>query len=198
MSELIHISIDTETLGVREGAVLLSIGAVAFKFSSIEQNEYQRLVSSGFYAKLDVQSQIKQHGRTVEQDTVNWWEKQDEKARRVLKPSVNDVSLLVALSRLNEWISNSGYDFKNSFVWARGSSFDFPKLESAYAQTNLAPAFNTWKIRDSKTFYDVLQGTNTGAPESRTMPEGFIKHNALHDAALDSWSMVELFKRSIS
>jgi hypothetical protein len=54
---------------------------------------------------------------------------------------------------------------------------------------------NTWKIRDVRTYIDVLTGSTTGIYELKSgTPKGFVKHNSLHDTALDIVRMKEIYK----
>lgn len=194
MAELTHITIDIETLGFASDTVVLSIGAAAFTFDATRPNVYDDYVLNGFYAKLDASEQIGKYSRTMDDDTINWWKTQPEEARKVTRPSSEDLPMREALLRLNAWINASGYDYKNSFAWSRGTYFDYPKLEHMYKQVGLEPGYNGWKIRDTKTYFDVLQGTSHGLYNKKVLPKGFIHHDALHDAAVDAYRMVELFR----
>lgn len=195
MSALQHIMLDTETLGTREGAVVLSVGAVAFSLLENQPNDYNDLVLNGFYVKFSVQDQVKNYGRRIDDDTLNWWKSQGEEAQKVLKPSQHDASMVDGLNSFNDWIKQlPGYKYKTSYVWSRGTYFDFPKLESMYDQAGIKPGYNGWKIRDVRTYIDVLTGDDWGRYDPRGgVPAEFIPHHALHDAAMDSYRMVEIF-----
>lgn len=195
MSELQHIILDTETLGTRENAVVLSIGAVAFSLIPNQPNNYEDYILQGFYTKFSVKDQIKNYGRKIEEGTVEWWKQQSSEAQMVLKPSEDDYEMLAGLSRLNEWIKQlPGYKWNTSYVWSRGTYFDFPKLESMYEQAGLKCGYNSWKIRDVRTMIDVLTGDTWGKYNPRGGdPAGFVPHHALHDAAMDAYRMVEIF-----
>ena len=60
------VMIDIETLGTRETSVILSIGAYT-KVDGIEKS---------FYVSISQDSQFR-FDRTVDRDTVSWWDKQD-------------------------------------------------------------------------------------------------------------------------
>lgn len=194
MTELKHIIIDIETLGFASDCVVLSLGATVFTFETDRPNDYNQYVLDGFYAKFDAREQVTKYGRSMDDDTIEWWRKQPEDARTVTKPSPDDVSLLDGMDQLNSWIRASGYDWRNSFVWSRGTYFDFPKLEHIYNQIGVKPAYNGWKIRDTKTYCDVLTGGNSGLYHPKVTPAEFVHHHALHDAALDAYRCVELFQ----
>lgn len=193
MTELKHLILDIETLGVGDDCVILSLGATVFPFDNTIPNDYAKYVLDGFYCKFDAMEQIQTYRRTMDDGTIAWWKTQPEEARSVTRPSKDDVSLMDGMMDFNAWITRSGYSFKESFVWARGSYFDFPKLEHVYRQLDLAPGYNGWKIRDTKTYCDVLTGGTTGVYRPDVTPKEFVKHHALHDAALDAYRLVELF-----
>lgn len=193
MSEdLIHIVFDTETLGLYQDAIVLSIGAAVFKFDG-KTPDYDAIVRSGFHVKFNVDEQIRKYGRKTTESTLEWWKTASPEARAILKPTPQDMGMLEGLDQLNSWIRDSGYNFKESFVWSRGTYFDFPKMEHMYDQVGIRPAYNGWKIRDTRTFIDTLLGTNRGQYEPRNKPASFVMHDALHDAAMDAYRLQDLF-----
>jgi len=194
MTELKHLIIDLETLGLASDCVVLSLGATVFTFETDRPNDYGQYVLDGFYVKFDARDQVARWKRTMDDDTIEWWRGQPEDARAVTRPSPVDVPLLEGMDQFNTWIRQSGYNWKDSFVWSRGTYFDFPKLEHIYKQIGIKPGYNGWKIRDTKTYCDVLTGGNSGVYRPKTTPTEFIKHHALHDAALDAYRLVELFQ----
>lgn len=189
-----HLSIDTETLGLRENTVVLSIGVAAFQLVPGGKNDYDKYIRDGFHVKFSIKDQLVNYKRTTCQSTVDWWKSQSEEAKKILKPSEQDVDMESGLLMLNDWIKQSGYKWKDSFVWSRGTYFDFPKIEDMYRQTGVKVGFNTWKIRDTRTMIDVLTGSENGQYEPKGgFPRNFLKHDALHDASMDAYRMVEIF-----
>lgn len=189
-----NLIIDLETLGTREGAVVISLGATLFDFEN-GKNDFDSYIENGFHVKFDVKDQVRNYKRGIEDGTLAWWKEQSAEARKILVPSDEDASMLEGLEMFNAWLRASKYDFKNSYVWSRGTYFDFPKVESMYDQLNLKCGFNTWKIRDVRTFIDVLVGVDNGKYEPQNgTPRNFVPHDALHDAAMDAFRMVEIFR----
>lgn len=192
-----HIVFDTETLGIRENAIVLSIGAVAFELEPGTKNDYDRYILDGFHVKFSIKDQLHTWKRSVDEGTVEWWKGQSEEAKKILKPSPNDVTMAEGLTQLNDWIKSiDGYKWNSSYVWSRGTYFDFPKMESMYHQAGVKCGFNTWKIRDVRTYIDILTGVDNGKYEPDRQPENFIAHDALHDAAMDAYRMVEIFNKN--
>ncbi len=197
-NEPYHLSIDTETLGMRENTVVLSIGCAAFQLIPNGENNYEKYVTGGFHVKFDVKEQITRYKRSTDQSTIDWWRQQEPAAQKILKPSEQDVDMESGLMMLNDWIKQSGYRWKDSYVWSRGTYFDFPKLEHMYFQAGVKCGFNTWKIRDTRTYIDILTGVDNGQYEPQGgFPRSFVKHNALHDAAMDAYRMVEIFNLQV-
>lgn len=192
-----NVVFDLESLARDPYAVVLSIGAVVFDPGESPANEetYQRLIETGFHVKFSVEDQITKYKRNVEDETLDWWSKQSQEARAILKPSSEDVDMLTGMLQLNDWLKSCGYDFQDSYCWSRGTYFDFPMFYSMYNQTNVSPGFNGWKIRDTRTMIDCLTGSRRGKYEPENRPNGFIAHDALHDAAMDAYRMIDIFHR---
>lgn len=195
---LIHLCLDIETLGYRENAVVATLSCVPFVFE--ENSSYSDLFLSGFYVKFDVKEQISRYKRAVDPDTVRWWSEQPKEARETsILPHKDDVSMAEGLSKLREFIEKSGYSFNKSYVWSRGNYFDFPKIEHMYWQLEEKPPFNTYKARDTRTYIDILTGSDRGQYELKGgTPEQFVKHHALHDAALDTKRLLEIYHDNLS
>lgn len=196
MSEpLIHLMFDIETLGVRSNSVVLSLACVPFSFEKREC--FLDYVQKGFFVKFDVKEQIKVYNRVFSQDTIDWWKKQDKEVRRnALEQSNSDKPLRVGIIQLCKYINTTGYSFKNSYVFSRGSNFDFHIIEHLIEESvGITKPFNTWKIRDSKTAIDILCGVDNAKYDLQLgqKDEGFITHHSLHDAALEAAKLSEIY-----
>lgn len=192
MSEPINLMFDTETLGTRERAVVTTIACVPFSFDV--PATFDQLVKAGFYLKLDGRQQIRDHKRETDQGTIDWWKKQPQEAREAsILPRADDVSQEEACERLRAFIKRTGYDFKTGWAWSRGAAFDFPKIESLYHDLGQLQPINGFMIRDTRTAIDVLTGSLKGDYELRDgIPKTFMKHHALHDAALEVLKLKEI------
>ncbi len=191
---LTHLIFDTETLGVRENAAIATIACVPFTFGG--NQKYSELVESGFFAKICIKDQIGEWKRKTEPATLEFWSLQSKDAReRSILPSSDDLPTVEALTNLAKFIKSSAYDFKRSYIWCRGIRFDFGKLEAQYEMVGIECPFNSWKARDVRTYIDILTGSDNGSYNLRNgVPPEFVKHHALHDAALDAAKMIEIFQ----
>lgn len=188
--------IDIETLGVRSNAVILSFACAAFNIE--DRDTLKDIIDRSFYAKLDVPLQIK-NGRKVEKSTVEWWSHQSKEARDVLKETSKDLGPIKALNMLNAYIEeHTKYDKKNSYIWSRGNAFDFPIMEDLYRENNIDIPWSVWKIRDVRTMIDVLTGSDDGNFDlGNDMPEKFVQHHAMFDAALDVLKMQKIYRLAL-
>lgn len=190
-----QILLDTQTLAFKPDAAVLTISCVKFDFKN--PVSFAELVKSGFAAKFNVKEQIDHFNRKVNKSTVDWWLEQPENIQMIsIKPSKFDKSMKEGADRLREYIKNSGYDFKDSYVWAKGSHFDFPIIDHIYGQLKENSPYNNFKIRDTRTMIDVLTGSDNGEFVLDSMPKGYTEHNALHDAALEAYKLQYIFSNS--
>lgn len=187
-----HFVFALKTLGILPNSVCLSLGIVPFQFEN--NTNFKELVNSGFYVKLDVKEQIQKYKRTVSDDTMHWWKKQGEDAKKILKPSSRDVCLEEAMENLWEFLLSNNYDPRNSYLWSRGNLFDFGKMESIFHDLGMKEPYNGWKVRDIRTMIDCLCGVTNGKIKPLGPREGIIPNNALHDAANDAMTMIEVFQ----
>lgn len=110
--------VDIETLDTAPTAVILSIGAVAFKDSEIK-GEFATFIS--------VQDSLRL-GRTTSVDTLEWWKNQSQEAAKDLA-TVSDVSLFTAIDQFTDWYSK----LQCTALWGNGVAFDNVILRSAAA-----------------------------------------------------------------
>lgn len=187
-----HLVLDLETLDTTPTSVILSLGCSLFSFEK-EENDFRYYVENGFYVKIDPVSQIKS-GRSTSKGTIAWWRNQGKEAQTVLMPHKNDKSLPEALKLFREYLNQNEYNLKKSYCWSRGTYFDWPIVENAHLQYNLPLPYNGWKIRDIRTAIDILYGVDDGKYELKNgTPKEFIKHNSLHDCAMDILRLKELY-----
>ena len=180
--------LDIETLGSVNNCVVLSVGMVAV--DSTEDYTIEELIENGYYAKLDVKSQV-DAGRKIYKDTLEWWDQQGEAAKHILTPSPKDMHWSKLRKNMISWLGEQGVDTYTVKAYSRGSHFDFGILHDLFRITGNASAdelpWRFWNIHDSKTV--VLTLLDKDSWELGVEPEGFIHHNALHDAAREYLNM---------
>jgi len=157
-----QVSIDIETLGTAETAIILSIGAVAFNGAEILQ--------PGFYTAVDIQNQF-DLGRTCTGDTIKWWLQQSKSAQTAAFLSGHAPTLSDALQELTLWYGN-----KNDVpIWAKPSTFDISILQHAYQMCGLRPP---WHYRSVRCLSTLMRTFPAIHPEARAG----VEHNAYDDA----------------
>lgn len=158
------IMIDLETLGLKPGCVVLSIGAAKFSPTTGE-------VVSKFYERIAFKDSVLR-GLTVDPDTYQWWTKQD---KEVFAETMSGTkSLIDVCLDFQAWVREHS-DVRD--FWCQGTDFDFPIWEAAYSRgAPLANYFaNYYQRRDTRTLYAVA-----GFDPSLLTREGS-HHNALDD-----------------
>lgn len=161
--------IDTETLGVRPGSIIASIGAVEF---DAQTGAIGRL----FSANIDLDS-AERAGLTMDVSTVRWWMRQSDQARETtFTKGGKSVDLaMLELSQFTRSVSPTR-------IWAHSPSFDIVLLEAAYRLINLPFPFSFTQTRDTRTIFD-LAGVKPEKPG--------IAHNALDDAVAQANAVIE-------
>lgn len=179
---------DFETLGTEDKAVLLSIAV----FACPEDNEFSKddnflnLMKFGIEYKIDRVAQIKV-GRTMDQNTIDWWKKQGPEAQKVLSLS-DTVDVFEVYKQIKNFMESWGYDKKESYVWSRGM-IDQRWWQSFVKSLNTIKKLEVyedfipfWQWRDTRTACHLLCGNPNG---NVNIPSEFIKHNSIHDCAMD-------------
>jgi len=142
MSNEINIMIDLETLSTKNNASILTIGAIKFNRTNFK-------VTKKFYKRISHESN-EYYNRDFNDQTISWWNTQDEEAKKEIFENKDRINLNLALQELSIFIGNS-----RAKIWANGAAFDIPILESAYEACNLDCPWKFWNIRDVRTIYDL-------------------------------------------
>jgi hypothetical protein len=154
------IMLDLETLGTKPDTVILTLGAVKF-------NPYnQEMPGPGFYVRPNVDEQLGR-GRSYNEDTLVWWNKQAEDVREEALGEEGRISVEQMLGDLNRFLV--GVDN----IWCQGPAFDIVILENIYYQYGWPCPWHHWRIRDSRTLFGVH-----GDPREKNKAG---LHNALED-----------------
>ena len=159
-----HIMVDLETLSTRYNARILAIGAVKF--------DADRKVYDKFYQAVKT-PRAQDDGFHVSSDTLNWWNRQDEEARKVFTDP-NAVEMVSALKAFGNWVLATDEDVKNIRMWGNGASFDNVILSTAYEICALPKPWMFWNDRCYRTMKSLNR--TVGITRMGTY------HNALDDA----------------
>lgn len=163
-----RIMVDIETLGLEPGAAILSIGAVWFDARGVEDT---------FYRSVSRES-CERVGLTVDEDTVEWWQEQDEAAQEVLEDGDNIHDVLFDFSR---WFDDADE------IWANSPSFDCEMLEAAYGAVDLVEPWEYYQERDVRTIKEL--------PIAPELEQDGTEHDALDDATYQARIVGETLRR---
>jgi hypothetical protein len=157
-----HGMIDLETLDTSPRCTVLTVGGVKFDpYSNSEPH-------SEFYFRLDLDEQDRL-GRTVTDDTIEWWAKQDPRVKEEAFREDDRVGLKHFLDHLTKWMV--GVDV----LWGHGYGFDVTIVEDMYRQLSTPIPWNFWQVKDGRTFLSLLP-----SDPRKTMQQDL--HNALADS----------------
>ncbi len=169
-----NIMIDLETLSTHKDAAIIEIGAVEFNKETGETGD-----------KLDIliiPSDWCKNGRHVDGETIQWWFKQSNEARKRFtemptSAKVQYLTLERALISLRYFIMDcdSIDDDKDVVVWGNGATMDIAILESAYNYFNLSIPWKYWSVNDVRTIVDLNPSVKAKCKFSG------VRHSAIDD-----------------
>jgi len=147
-----NVMIDIETLSTHKNAAIIEIGAVEFnKYTGEIGETYNCIINPSEWSDDD---------RHIDGETIKWWFKQSDDARKRFTEQQEDVmygSLSAALTALKYFIMDcdSIDEDKNVVVWGNGAAFDIAILESAYECWNIPIPWKFWSVNDVRTIVDL-------------------------------------------
>lgn len=168
-----NIMIDLETMGKGGNAAIIALGAVKFSSKGLGEE---------FYANIDLESCLV-YGLKIDTDTLLWWLKQSDEARRHLHtPSPEPQRLAAVLASFGTFIGPQQDKVK---IWGNGADFDNAILQNAYRATNMDQPWKFWNNRCYRTMKNMF---------SKIKAETFdgTHHNALDDAKNQARHLVKI------
>ena len=153
---------DLETLGVRPGSAIRSVGAAAFDPAGGEPvATFSRNIRS---------LSCWVAGLTVDRSTLDWWDRQSQEARDAVK--VDPVDLADAARDFHAWFGAQGA----VHLWCQGAGFDEVLWTAAMRAIDLIPPWKFWDVRCTRTIY------HAAGLDPRSVPRQGVAHSALDDA----------------
>ena len=164
--------IDLETLATTPNAAILTIGACKF-------DPRGRDVHSTYYERIKLESQ-EEYGRTINEDTLQWWSQQDPQIQEdAFGESTDRIDLRDAMKKLYT------FGLGTTNVWSHGAIFDVVIIEDICRTFQQAVTWKFWEVRDTRTLFDLA--------DVSVRIEG--KHNALTDAVAQSKAVQTAYKK---
>lgn len=183
-----HLMIDIETIGTAASTVVLSVGVCSFN-------------KEGVHAKkewtLDMQEQIKL-GRTFDQDTLFWWMKQKDEAKKAFDPKLPKIALKEFFAEFEAFIDEELAKQKEKRdelkPWGNCSMFDLTIIEDLYRNQGAgkdAIPWKFWNVFSYRTFNHLTKAKDLVKREG-------IYHNAADDAEYQAKCVIAFWKKQAS
>jgi hypothetical protein len=191
MSNL-HFILDYETLGQDVFTVpVVNCSYFVFdwsRFTSDNPYTFEELIQSIRMDKFDIASQVRE-GYKIGEDSLQWWKDQGEEAIKQIKPSPDDISVAEFCTNLYKYLK----EVKVSYWWSRSNTFDPILLHRNFRDCMSREALDFilpyWLVRDTRTYIDAnfqfKLKVNGFMPLDEDEEKLFIKHNSIHDLAVD-------------
>lgn len=173
-----NVMLDLETLGIRPGCVILSVGAVAFDPGT-------SALGPEFYCVVNRKScEVK--GLTVCPDTLAWWSRQSEESRQVLAEAERAPNGLGgALTQFTAYMQK--FPKRDLCIWSLGADFDLPILSHCYSVIQQPKPWGNFAGR----CYRTLRALGNVKSEYH---HG-VKHNSLDDAKTQAIQAMNIIRK---
>ena len=171
----IHVMVDTETLGLSQNALLLSVGAQVFN----PLVGYAGFPS--FYQEIDALS----YPGEVDISTLQFWFSHTKETGKI--PPIYGTTPAAAVARdFLYWLIDLKEGKPDELViWANGTDFDIPKLQ------RLMDRKEPWKYNSVRDYRTILKLFSS--PDSPKF-KGENAHNALADCEFQISQLVPIFQ----
>jgi hypothetical protein len=170
--------LDIETLGLKPGCVIMTIGCMLLKRDPIPDET--------FYIRVSIESSEK-HGLKVEPQTLEWWNSRSKEARdELFSKELERVDLPEALDHLTEWFKKHNV----KYVWAKDPDFDCSLLKAAYEACGKKIPWEYYSTRSVRTILDIADRFMNYMPVSRT-----VAHHALEDCKTQTYQVLGIMEK---
>lgn len=168
---------DTETCGIDNGSIILTLSAVKFdRYAS----KLELIHECEFHINLSISEQILK-GRIIEKGTITWWNEQSKEAQNTAFYDEQE-SVKKALEEFFAFVEGTQ-------VYCRGTDFDPPKLASLCKDFGVKMPIKYNAFRDVRTYIDAITDGTKGYIEIDN-PVDFVAHNSLSDCCRDATQMI--------
>lgn len=168
----LDVVIDIETLGTKQDAKIIGIGAVLVQGTKILGTKAPLVFHEVISSRAGTNARRMASGSTVE-----FWSQQSPELQMLYRTGT--MHLTEALQKLSRWMKHAQEVYAPNGVikpWGNGSVFDISILEHASNQCIIDMPWAFWDIRDLRTAID------ESGLDKDTVPFSGIKHHALDDA----------------
>lgn len=191
MSNL-HFILDYETLGQDVFTIpVVNCSYYVFdwdRFTSDNPYTFEELIALIRFDKFNVLEQLNA-GYKIGPGSMDWWREQGEEAMKQIIPSERDIPVAEFVKNIYNYLRET----KISYWWSRSNTFDPILLHRNFKDFSSREALDFvlpyWLVRDTRTYIDAQfqfkLKKNGFMPLDAEEEKLFIKHNSIHDLAVD-------------
>lgn len=178
------IVVDVETLGKGPKTVVKNIAGHIFTFDPKDMgkvlNSPDRVPFMNLRLRMIAQVEL---GRTVDQETIQWWEAPERREANLAIEALPMVDFKEGMKEFNDWLVEAKQSLK-ARVWYRGQDFDYPIYNSLLEDAGIKYKWIRGDApRDVRSYIDAKLNSITGyAPK---VDDDVILHTALGDCIND-------------
>ena len=189
-----HFILDFETFGQNVFTCpVINCAMYIFDWDRFTTNPYtfEELVRDIRLLKLDVTSQVKEHGCVIEKSSIDFWSSMPSDVKAQIKPKKDDISVLQFCEIVLDYLKDKDIQY----WWSRSNTFDpviLNRLFKYYKMSlKLDESLKYWRVRDTRTYYDAKfffeLKSNGFIPidDHVKWNEIFHKHDSVHDLAAE-------------
>lgn len=191
---------DAETLSLEERAIILDVSFLFVNFNKRLDYTAEELVQEGVKFKFDSQEQ-KEKGRVIEQETLDFWMKQDASVRkRCVLPAEHDISLYDLPKHIDHYLKDQGIKTNKDFFFMSRGSLDEKLMFYLYKEIGFGTYNKFYHYnhhRDVRTALHFMVGAENGYIELGDEVQGLQKHDSLHDCVMDALMIQKALNMSL-
>lgn len=148
--ERLDVMLDLETLGTKEGSIILSVAMVTFNVDVLKAPKEE----FNYHQHISVLSSLFHHLRS-DDSTEDWWMRQSEMARQKVLDGQKEALNVDGVMRLLYDLFSRWNDKYDLYIWGRGvGSFDLPLLDGVMKKV-VGEGYKTpwryWSAMDVRT-----------------------------------------------
>lgn len=172
LSQTKHLVLDIETMARGPEAVVMAVG-----YAILDMESGQGEVVQSGYCLLDVEDQLLR-GRTLDSETLKWWDDQSLEARMIVFPerfgAIGRETTRLPIEGFSIFLGTLWVSHECELVWGYGAAFDITIVESLLNTFGFAAP---WSFRQQACLRTLSHSTDLSL---RPKPE--IPHHPEHDA----------------
>lgn len=150
--------------------------------------------------KLSVKDQVDNYKYEVDQDTLEFWAKQSQEVRDMIKPAKSDITVNEFTDEFVKYLSGTG---KIDYWWSRSNTFDPIILWRLFDDCNkgkrLANYIKHWDLRELRTYMEAkfnfeIKNNFTPIADEEFWEKVFKQHDSSWDVLADGLRMQSIIR----